>query len=134
MKRQSKPCGQSAADSRPSRSCRAVAVARSGVTAVGARTIVCPSAVVRDTPAAIAAKTLSAKPSAMGASVEPLYFATAPYHFEESDGSEPTVSRAYCASNAAPPRMFCFAFVLISLALAPIALAAAATDGPATRD
>src|SRR6184192_207059 len=130
MKRQSRPGGQSAGDWRSGRSPSDVAVARSGVTAVEARTIVCPSLVVRVAPEAIVAKTLSAKPSATAASVEPLYFATAPYHFAASAGSEPTVSCAYCASTAAPPRMFCFAFVLRSLALAPVAFAAAATVGP----
>src|SRR5438552_9957217 len=131
MKRQSRPGGQSAGDWRSARSPSDVAVARSGVTAVEARTIAWPSLVVREAPDAIVANTLSAKPSATAASVEPLYFATAPYHLAASAGREPTVSRAYCASSAAPPRMFCLASVLIALALARIAMAAAATVGPA---
>src|ERR1700704_4431745 len=103
MKRQSRPGGQSATESRRARSPSVVAVLRSGVTTVEARTIVCPSLVVREAPAVIVANTLSAKPSAVGASVEPLYLATAPYQLAGSRGSDPTVSRAYCARSGAPP-------------------------------
>src|SRR3981081_998456 len=130
MKRQSRPPGQSARVSLRAWSPSSAAVLRSGATAVEARTTVCPSLVVREAPAAIVANTLSAKPSATGASVDPLYFATAPYARAASRGRHPQESRAYCARSAAPPRMFCFAFALSSLAVVRLAPAAAATVGP----
>jgi hypothetical protein len=130
MNRHWRPFGQSGPVCLRSKSTSVFAALVSAATAVAASVIVCPSASLRAAPLLIVRNTASANPSATARSSEPLYFATAPYHLAASFGRPPTVSRAYSASSAAPPRMFCAASFFSRLAATPVAAAAAASDAP----